>query len=382
MIDNLISKVSLNIKGKNINRFIKKLRSNKIDVLKINYKNKSEVNIIIYKKDYEKLKKIKSIYDITELDVYGFLKIKRNIIKNKHIILFTIISFILFITLTNITFKIEIIHSNKDIRQLLLKELKLNGIKKYSFKKSFDEINIIKEKILKKYPDKIEWLEIEENGTKCTVRVEERKITKKTEEEKPRNIIAKKSGVIKKVIALKGDIVKDMDDYVEKGELVISGDLIFNNEVKGKVRADGKVYAEIWYTVKTTYPLYIDSKKYTGRKKTVYALKFLNNIFEFNLNKFKNKKVDEKDIIKHNYLPISLTRQKQKEIKKTAVVLTYEEALEKAKKESIKKIKSNLKDDEYIIRNAYLKSSENNSTIDVEMFFSVYEDITDYIEAG
>ena len=55
-MNRLISKISLNIKGKNINRFIKKLRGNKIDILKINYKNKNEVNIIIKKIDYPKLK--------------------------------------------------------------------------------------------------------------------------------------------------------------------------------------------------------------------------------------------------------------------------------------------------------------------------------------
>ena len=85
---NLItSRISLNIKGKNINRFIKKLKNCKIDILKIKYKNKNEIDIIIKKDDYDKVKKIKSIYDITELEVFGFLKIKEKIHKNIHIIL-------------------------------------------------------------------------------------------------------------------------------------------------------------------------------------------------------------------------------------------------------------------------------------------------------
>ena len=129
-MNRLISKISLNIKGKNINRFIKKLRGNKIDILKINYKNKNEVNIIIKKIDYPKLKKIKSIYDITELEVFGLLKIKKNIFKSKHLIILLLIGFTIFIILTNVIFEIEIIHSNKDIRNLLKKELKINGIKK------------------------------------------------------------------------------------------------------------------------------------------------------------------------------------------------------------------------------------------------------------
>ena len=87
MIELFQSKISLNIKGKNINRFIKKLKNNKIDLIKIKYKNKNEANIIIFKKDYNKVKKIKSIYDITEEEVFGILKIKKNLkndIKNRN----------------------------------------------------------------------------------------------------------------------------------------------------------------------------------------------------------------------------------------------------------------------------------------------------------
>ena len=382
MIELFESKISLNIKGKNINRFIKKLRNNKIDILKIKYKNKNEANIIIYKKDQSKVKKIKSIYDITELEVFGFLKIKQNINKNKHLILIVILMYILFIILTNMIFKIEIIHSNKDIRNLLREELKKQGIKKYAFKKDYKTINKIKQIILNKYKDKIEWLEVENNGTKVTVRVEERKIPENKIDEKPRNIIAKKKGIIKKVIAKKGDIVKDMDDYVEKGELIITGDLIFNNESKGKVRADGEVYAEIWYITKTKYPLVTEKEKITGRKKTVYAIKFLNKTFELTLNKFKTKKIKEKTILKHKFLPIIFTRQTQRETKKISEILTYEQALEKAKETTIKQIKDKLNKKEYIIRSNYLKSNLNNSTIDMEMFFAVYEDITDYAEIG
>ena len=93
MIEKLISKISLNIKGKNINRFIKKLRTKKIEILSLKYKNPNEADIIIYKKDYETVLKIKSIYEITELDVFGLIKIKRKIKISKHLIILTIIAF-------------------------------------------------------------------------------------------------------------------------------------------------------------------------------------------------------------------------------------------------------------------------------------------------
>ena len=374
----LVSKISLNIKGKNINRFIKKLNNNKIEILSLKYKSKDEADIIIYKKDYSKLLKIKSIYEITELEIFGLIKIKKNLKLSKHIIIITFICFLIFLMFTNVVFKVEVIHSNKDIRDLLLKELDREGIKKYTFKKTYKEIENIKEKILNKYPNDIEWLEIEENGTKYTVRVEDREIIKKEEDNNPRNIVAAKDGVLKKVIAESGDIVKDMNDYVKKGDLIINGDLIFNEKVKGRVKAKGKVYAEVWYVTKTEYPFIKKEEKETGKVKEVYAIKFLNHTLELALNKFKNKNIKEKEIIKHDLIPIKLVKQNQKEKMVNDIFLTPEQAIIEAKKKAEEDIEKTLSKDEYIIKSKYLKSNVKESIVEVEMFFAVYEDITDY----
>ena len=374
----LVSKISLNIKGKNINRFIKKLNNNKIEILSLKYKSKDEADIIIYKKDYSKLLKIKSIYEITELEIFGLIKIKKNLKLSKHIIIITFICFLIFLMFTNVIFKVEVIHSNKDIRDLLLKELDREGIKKYTFKKTYKEIENIKEKILNKYPNDIEWLEIEENGTKYTVRVEDREIIKKEEDNNPRNIVAAKDGVLKKVIAESGDIVKDMNDYVKKGDLIINGDLIFNEKVKGRVKAKGKVYAEVWYVTKTEYPFIKKEEKETGKVKEVYAIKFLNHTLELALNKFKNKNIKETEIIKHDLIPIKLVKQNQKEKIVKDIFLTPEQAIIEAKKKAEEDIEKTLSKDEYIIKSKYLKSNVKESIVEVEMFFAVYEDITDY----
>lgn len=374
----LVSKISLNIKGKNINRFIKKLNNNKIEILSLKYKSKDEADIIIYKKNYSKLLKIKSIYEITELEIFGLIKIKKNLKLSKHIIIITFISFLIFLMFTNVVFNVEVIHSNKDIRDLLLKELEKEEIKKYTFKKTYKEIENIKEKILNKYPNDIEWLEIEENGTKYTVRVEDREIIKKEEDNNPRNIVAAKDGVLKKVIAESGDIVKDMNDYVKKGDLIINGDLIFNEKVKGRVKAKGKVYAEVWYVTKTEYPFIKKEEKETGKVKEVYAIKFLNHTLELALNKFKNKNIKEKEIIKHDLIPIKLVKQNQKEKIVKDIFLTPEQAIIEAKKKAEEDIEKTLSKDEYIIKSKYLKSNVKESIVEVEMFFAVYEDITDY----
>ncbi len=71
------NKVVINIKGKNINRFLKRLISHKVDLLDIKYINRNETNLLVRAKDYKKIEELKTIYDIFIVDVHGMLKIKR-----------------------------------------------------------------------------------------------------------------------------------------------------------------------------------------------------------------------------------------------------------------------------------------------------------------
>ena len=64
-----------------------------------------------------------------------------------------------------------------------------------------------------------------------------------------------KSGIIIKVEAEQGVILKKKNDYVSQGETIISGDIIKDETVKGQVKAKGTVYAETWYKVHVSYPL-------------------------------------------------------------------------------------------------------------------------------
>ena len=86
IIYQLKNKIKISITGKNINRFIMRLHNNNIEILKCNHINKEKINIIIYEKDYEKLEKIKTIYNIEKLNTYGMIKIKKklNLNTNKY----------------------------------------------------------------------------------------------------------------------------------------------------------------------------------------------------------------------------------------------------------------------------------------------------------
>ena len=378
ILDKFKSKIKLNIKGKNIERFIKRLVSNKIELLKIIYPNRNEVNIIVYKKDYEKIIELKSIYEIIELDVYGLVKIKKNINLYKYLFMGITASLVFIIFLSNVIFNVEVIHTDSEVRNFLTNELENYGISKYKFKKSFNEIQNIKKQILEKYKEKIEWLEIEESGTTYIVRIEQRIIIDNTIDNKPQNIIAKKSGVLRKVIAENGQVIKELNTYVNEGDVVISGNIYLNENLKDTIRASGKIYAEVWYNVSVEYPYIYSEINYTGNTKNVYGLKLFNKVFEFNFDKFKDKNYTEKILIGNNILPISLVLQEQKEIITISSILTEEQAIEKAIKQAHTKMDEKLKEDESVIDYKILKTSVKEDKIVLDMFFTVLEDITEY----
>ena len=90
-----------------------------IDVRIINYK---EAYIKIYYKDYAKIKKIKSIYEIKIINRYGKLKIKDFFKKNRYILISIFFGIGVIYFLSMIVFDIEVIHSNKDIKILITNE--------------------------------------------------------------------------------------------------------------------------------------------------------------------------------------------------------------------------------------------------------------------
>lgn len=375
------SKIIIHVKGYNLERFIHRLVNNNIELLNIKYTKYDEINITVYKKDYEKIMKIKTVYDVSIVGEKGLIKFKNFLIKNIYFILSVIICYLILNVLTHMIFEVKIIHNDKEIREIISNELLLYDIKKYSFVKDYNELSKIKEEIINKYKDKIEWLEIERIGVKYIVRIQERNIIKNNISNNKHNIVSKKSAIIKNIKASSGTIVKNINDYVEAGDIVISGEIKLNEELKNIVNAEGIVYGEVWYTTSVEYPFTYSETKETGNIKNVYSIKFINkyiNLFDF--NKYKTSIKKEKILFSNNILPIHFIKLEERETEVIDEILTEELAIDKAYELSVKKMKNNLKEDEYIIKSNILKTTIKEDRVILEMFYSVYEDITDYRE--
>ena len=378
-INKFKSKIKLNIKGKNIDRFIRRIIKNKIEIINLKKVNDNEINIIVYKKDLDKIEEIKTIYEIELKRKYGIIKIEENLKINKYLIIFLIMGLIIIYILSNVIFSVEVIHSDSNFRKFIKEELKKYDIDKYKIKKTYKEKEKIKEALLNKYKDKIEWLEIEEYGTKYRIRVEERKINKDKSDNLKKHVIAKKNGIIISVDAESGEVIKHKNDYVKKGDVIISGNISLNDKIINQTNALGTVYAEVWYTTKIKFPYHYKKITKTENKKTIFTIKFLNKYYDlFNFKKYKTKQIKNNYIIKNSMIPISLIKQEQFETieidKKYNKKEALNEAIKLGEKELLKKLDKNSK----VLNKRILDKKENENDIELKIFFAVKENITDY----
>ena len=261
------SSIKIKVTGRNINNFLKRLINNNINIEKVIPISHKEIDLIINYQDLDKVLKLKTIYNIKIIRYYGKLRIIKRIKKDIFILSSLLISLLLIYTLSNIIFKVEVIHSNKNIIKLVTKELEDNGIKKYKFVKNYQEIEKIKNKILEENKDTLEWLEIIREGTKYTIRVEERIINNKPKDNKIYNIVASKNAVIKNIYAESGEKIRSINTYVKKGDIIISSDITLPNNEKISKTASGKVQGEVWYNINIEYPYQYHEIKYTGNNR-------------------------------------------------------------------------------------------------------------------
>jgi len=372
------NRIKISITGKNPDYFLKEIIKQKINIFAVEKTYKS-INIIIDFQDLEKITSMKTTYKIKIVERYGISKIKFLLKKYAIFLAFITMGIIINIILSNLIFNVEVVHSNKELVKVITKDLSDMGIKKFHLKVSYSKKEAIKNKLLEKERDLLEWIEIEEKGTKYIVRIEQRKKNNPEKKCYPRHIVAKKNALIKEIHADAGEVVKKKNDYVTKGETIISG-LIHNKEkVVSKRCTIGKIYGEVWYKVKVKVPKKYEEKKITKEKNYGLSFTFLKKSYDF-LNKFPTYQKIEYNIVDSKIIPIKFGLAKytktQEKTKNYTIATVDSKAIELAEN----KIKKQLKKDESIISKKVLKKQENNSRIEVEVFFKVKENITEYFD--
>lgn len=351
---------------------IKNFYRHHINIYNIEYNSNGNI-YTIDEKDVEKLP--------YEVKIISYKGIKGYILKlreYRHFILALFISICLIFIMGRVVVNIEVIHSDKQIRSLLEDALYDNGIHPFMFKKSFEELQKIKEKIKNENPKKIEWLEIIDEGMRYTVRVEERIITEKEESPNYCDIVSTKDAIILGVVSSEGQNQVYVNDFVRKGSTLISGAITFNESVKNYVCAKGTVYGNTWYTLNISMPFNHTTKKYTEKKSHNIAILTGSKLTEIFKVHFKKYDTIQKKLL--SFGNFTLFYETHKEYTESEEKYTLESASKKALELGREKMYTNLDDRATIIDEKVLQTNSYDSIIELEIFYSVKEVISEQIE--
>lgn len=340
------------------------------------YEIKNFDNYLLIKisyEDYEKLKKYLKSYNISIFSYTGIKKLEKYAMKNFVFFISLFIGAIILLIVNNMIFKIEIKTNNKEIYEMVNESLKENNIKVFTLKKRHKNVEKIVEKILQENEKDIEWLEIVYDGLKMKVLVTEKIKFNSEVEYKHCNVVASSSGKIISMNVYKGDVLKEVNDYVNKGDILITGEITHNEEVKDILCAKGEVYGEVWYKIKVSVPFVEEYKEYTGKNRYNFQIKTNNQKFKIFKDRLKSYEEKYENIYKLNDFEINFVKEKEYIIKNKK--LSEEEAYEKAFKDGVDKIQNNLSKDEEILVKKVLKKSIFDSTIYLELFVVTKEEI-------
>ena len=370
------SRVRIRVSGNNVHNYLKRVLKKKINIYRVIPISRKEIDLILNYSEYEKLLEYKSIYEIKLLGYLGKKRWKDQLGQNSLLLFFMVLGLGLIVLLSHVVSEVEVIHQDQAMRLFLRDELERYGVKKYTFKKNYEELEKIEEKILKDNKDKLEWIEIIEYGTKYTVRVEERRINQEENTYQYQHIISRKNAVIKRIDAVSGEKVKFVNDYVKKGEIIISGDVSLPDNTKVSTMAKGKVYGEVWYQVSVDYPYVYQESKLTGKSKHVYAIYFFGKKFSlFDFHQYRTFQKEKKILFSINMLDIHFVLEKQHETIVKDEVYTEDMLSAKALLYVKEKLLRNNPYIQSIEEIKVLQEDSSETGVYFQMFVQVIEDI-------
>ena len=175
----------------------------------------------------------------------------------KKINIIGVISFALTLLIcSRFIFKVEITGNSPSNTKLVEEVLKENNINAGDLKKSYEELNEIYDDLKASFKGKIDYLNIYQEGGVLFVKYTN-SVGAKEVENNFQNIYASKDGVIQSIDVSSGNIVVQVNQFVKKGDLLVSNTITSTNGENKIIATKGKVMA---YTY-VTYQGEIDAKK-------------------------------------------------------------------------------------------------------------------------
>ncbi len=239
--------------------------------------------------------------------------------------------FLFLVISQSFVWQIEVKGNEKVSTNLILSELKQEGIHKWSY---IPKLNFFekKQKLMLRLPE-LSWISVNISGCKLNVSVSERYMPPMINENTPCDIVASKTGHIRYMEVYNGVVMTKVNYTVNEGDLIVSGKFLSKQGKELLIHADAKVIAEVQFDKALEIDIDQLSKEYTGKVKNRYYVDFLSSklpLFISTKMKGNFDIIETKNpmMIFSKELPLGITKKQYKFYTKKKDALSQEQAKE------------------------------------------------------
>ncbi|MFC4320823.1 sporulation protein YqfD [Litchfieldia salsa] len=374
--------VQVKVTGKGMERFLNECVRQQIDIWNVRKLGTESITFFLHLKDTKKIRPIirKSECKLIFLNRKGLPFLIRKSILNSGFLIGTILFFALIIILSNMVWGIEIKGAKPDTEHLVLKELKEMGIEKGKMQFTLDKVEDI-QRTLTDNIDQITWVGVELKGTTFHFQVVEKNQPEPPEYFSPRHIVSKKKAVITDIFVEEGKPLVAINDFVNKGDLLVSGEIGQDGEKPEYVPARAQIFGETWYKSTVQVELSTKFNVFTGNHKSKHYL----NIGSLSFPIWGFGKIEYKEYREENNqhsvrffkwkLPISYEQVTIREEEAVVREYTEKEAVQVGKEIGKSHLEDKLEEDATIIGEKVLRQTTNNGKVKLEIYYNVIENI-------
>lgn len=243
---------------------------------------------------------------------------------------------------------------------------------------SGEELDEMEKQLMHDISD-ISWVGISRRGVNIYAYIKESsELPESTPIDKPADVVALKDGVVEKVTVLQGRAVVTQGQTVRAGDVLISGELIYQDLPYQYIYALGDVQARIWYSGERKISLVQSETVRTGNTAVVRTMRIFGQDIPLDgENPFASYEVESKEQDVMNLgIPVTIITQTYYETEKREYSITQEEALELGKSDLEQELSGQIPKDAEILRTqSSVKAVEGENAVIVSMFIETLEQI-------
>lgn len=369
------------ISGKGTERFINECVRQGIVVWDVKKPGTHALSFSMYLKDIKKIRRVvrKNDCKLRFIGKKGLPFLVQKAIYNSGFLIGAFLFLIIVTLLSNMVWGIKVEGAKPETEHLIIKELKKLGVEKGKLQ-FFIEDNESLQRHLEEAINDITWIGVELNGTTYHFEVVEKNQPDPPEQYSPRDLVANKTAIIKKLIVEEGKPVKAVNDLVKKGDILVSGKIGKEGE-EIYVPARGKIYGETWYKSAVEVEITTKLNVMTGENKQKHYISIGDlRIPVWGYGKVEYKEyqteLNKRHIKFFNWeLPIAYEKVSIRESEEITRKYTTNEAVEEAKRIGRNALEQDLDSDAEIIEEKVLRQSINNGKVKLEIKYNVIENI-------